>query len=127
MSDLPNPMFPLSPVSLPRGSLHRQDGSAGAARATPGGCGVEVVWARHLDEVRQAQRLRYDVFVTEMGARLKSPLEGHDIDVFDDYCEHLLVRDSGTGQAIGTYRVLTPAQLSKHGGPAALTAIPSSI
>ena len=35
---------------------------------------MEVVWARHLDEVRQAQRLRYDVFVTEMGARLKSPL-----------------------------------------------------
>ncbi|MGE5331881.1 MAG: GNAT family N-acetyltransferase [Nitrospirota bacterium] len=115
MSDLPNPMFPLSPVSLPRGSLHRQDGSAGAARTTPGGCGVEVVWARHLDEVRQAQRLRYDVFVTEMGARLKSPLEGHDIDVFDDYCEHLLVRDSGTGQAIGTYRVLTPEQARRAG------------
>ena len=115
MSDLPNPMFPLSPVSLPRGSLHRQDGSAGAARATPGGGGVEVVWARHLDEVRQAQRLRYDVFVTEMGARLKSPLEGHDIDVFDDYCEHLLVRDSGTGQAIGTYRVLTPEQARRAG------------
>ncbi|MEZ5719742.1 MAG: GNAT family N-acyltransferase [Burkholderiaceae bacterium] len=115
MSDLPNPMFPLSPVSLPRGSLHRQDGSAGAARATPGCSGVEVVWARHLDEVRQAQRLRYDVFVTEMGARLKSPLEGHDIDVFDDYCEHLLVRDSGTGQAIGTYRVLTPEQARRAG------------
>ena len=115
MSDLPNPMFPLSPVSLPRGSLHRQDGSAGAARATPGGCGVEVVWARYLDGVWPAQRLRYDVFVTEMGARLKSPLEGHDIDVFDDYCEHLLVRDSGTGQAIGTYRVLTPEQARRAG------------
>ena len=114
MSDLPNPTRPLSPVSLPRGSLHRPYRSNGAAHPVPGG-GVEVVWARHLDEVRQAQRLRYEVFVTEMGARLKSPIEGHDIDIFDDFCEHLLVRDSGTGQVIGTYRVLTPEQARRAG------------
>ena len=115
MNDLPNPMLPLSPVSLPRGSLHRQGASEGAAHTALGGNGVEVVWARHLDEVRQAQRLRYEVFVTEMGARLKSPIEGHDIDIFDDFCEHLLVRDSGTGQVIGTYRVLTPEQARRAG------------
>ncbi len=114
MSDLPNPTRPLSPVSLPRGSLHRPYRSNGAAHPVPGG-GVEVVWARHLDEVRQAQRLRYEVFATEMGARLKPTIKGHDIDIFDDFCEHLLVRDLGTGQVVGTYRVLTPEQARRAG------------
>lgn len=115
MNDLPSPTLPLSPVSLPRGSLHRQDRPGGEAIAVPGRVGVEVAWARHLDEVREAQRLRYEVFVDEMGARLKSPIAGHDIDIFDDYCEHLLVRDVQTRAVIGTYRVLTPAQALRVG------------
>jgi hypothetical protein len=77
--------------------------------------GIAVSWARHQDEVRAAQRLRYDVFAGEMGARLHSPLPGHDIDLFDNYCEHLLVRDSRTEQVIGTYRVLTPVQAKRVG------------
>src|SRR5262245_30445940 len=32
--------------------------------------GIRVSWARHLDEVRAAQRLRNAVFACEMGARL---------------------------------------------------------
>ena len=31
MKELPNPTFPLSPVALPRGSLHRTDQSAAGA------------------------------------------------------------------------------------------------
>jgi len=77
--------------------------------------GVEVAWARHLDEVREAQRLRFDVFASEMGARLQTALPGHDVDLFDDYCEHLLVRDTQSRQVIGTYRVLTPAQAQRVG------------
>ena len=77
--------------------------------------GLLVSWARHQDEVRAAQRLRFDVFAREMGARLTTPLEDHDIDLFDDYCEHLLVREETTGQVIGTYRVLTPAQALRVG------------
>jgi len=77
---------------------------------------VEVSWARHQDEVRQAQRLRFQVFATEMGARLTTPIAGHDVDLFDDYCEHLLVRDVLSRQVIGTYRVLTPAQARRVGG-----------
>jgi putative hemolysin len=76
---------------------------------------LSVSWARHLDEVRSAQRLRYSVFCHEMGARLKTPIPGHDIDLFDDYCEHLLVRDSASDQVVGTYRVLTPAQAKRVG------------
>ena len=66
--------------------------------------GLAVSWARHHDEVRQAQRLRYNVFANEMGARLPTSIAGHDIDLFDDYCEHLLVRDVFSGAVIGTYR-----------------------
>jgi putative hemolysin len=112
MNELPTPTLPLSPVSLPRGSLHRPDHVVPAPSAGP----VEVSWARHQDEVRQAQRLRYAVFAGEMGARLATSVPGHDIDLFDDYCEHLLVRDGATQEVIGTYRVLTPAQARRVGG-----------
>ena len=76
---------------------------------------VVVAWARNLDEVREAQRLRHAVFAGEMGARLSTSVPGHDIDLFDDYCEHLLVRDADSGQVVGTYRVLTPAQARRAG------------
>lgn len=82
-----------------------------------------MLWARHTDEVRSAQRLRHDVFVGEMGARLTPPPSapaGHDVDLFDDFCEHLLVRtlatDEAPAQVIGTYRVLTPTAARRAGG-----------
>jgi putative hemolysin len=90
---------------------------------SPARARLEVVWARHEDEVREAQRLRYEVFAEEMGARLSVPKgspAGHDIDVFDAYCEHLLVRAAGRdgepGPVIGTYRVLTPEAARRIGG-----------
>jgi putative hemolysin len=86
-----------------------------AAPATPA-TDLCVGWARHQDEVREAQRLRYDVFAREMGARLPQQIPGHDIDLFDDYCEHLLVREARSQQVIGTYRVLTPTQAQRVGG-----------
>lgn len=115
MSDLPNPTMPLSPATLPRGSLHRPCGTEGMGIGASAHGGVEVAWARHLDEVREAQRLRFEVFASEMGARLQTTIPLHDIDLFDDYCEHLLVRDQQTRQVIGTYRVLTPAQAKRVG------------
>ena len=80
-----------------------------------GGKGLSVTWASHQDEVRAAQRLRFDVFAGEMGARLNTPIPGHDVDLFDNYCEHLIVRDQLTQQVIGTYRVLTPVQAKRVG------------
>ncbi|QNP49215.1 GNAT family N-acetyltransferase [Diaphorobacter aerolatus] len=115
MNDLPSPTMPLSPVSLPRGSLHRSSDAKHVESAAQARGGIEVSWARHLDEVREAQKLRYDVFVSEMGAQLNTPVAGHDIDLFDDFCEHLLVRDALTRQVIGTYRVLTPVQARRVG------------
>ena len=116
MKELPNPTFALSPLNLPRGSLHpAQSNSVVDFMPRRAKGAIEVSWAKHQDEVREAQRLRFDIFGTEMGARLSSKVPGHDIDLFDDYCEHLLVRASETGQVIGTYRVLTPEQAKRVG------------
>jgi putative hemolysin len=58
-----------------------------------------------------------------MGARLSVPKgapAGHDIDMFDPFCEHLLIRAEGVdgeqGPVIGTYRVLTPESAQRVGG-----------
>ncbi|WP_405571692.1 GNAT family N-acetyltransferase [Streptomyces phaeochromogenes] len=67
-----------------------------------------VTLARDEADVRAAQRLRHDVFAGEMGALLSSSQTGLDVDAFDAYCDHLLVRDTTTGQAVGTYRLLPP-------------------
>ena len=84
---------------------------------------LNVSWASSESEVREAQALRYEVFAVEMGARLARPKHapaGLDIDLFDAYCEHLLVRAEGDdgepGAVIGTYRVLTPAAAKRAGG-----------
>ena len=117
MKELPNPTFPISQIGLPRGSLHQShqdESSPGSTKISKSA--IKVSWAKHLDEVRDAQRLRYQVFANEMGARLPVTMAGHDIDLFDDYCEHLLVRDGQSGEVIGTYRVLTPAQSKRVGG-----------
>lgn len=98
---------------LPKPSTGRLAPSA--LTGTGASAGLQVTWARHLDEVRAAQRLRYEVFAGEMGARLPTTVPGHDIDLFDDYCEHLLVRDEATHAVIGTYRVLTPVQARRVG------------
>jgi putative hemolysin len=119
MKELPNPTFYLSQVASPlflRGSLCPGSHTVIPAPVQKLPMGkITVGWARHQDEVRQAQRLRYQVFALEMGARLPKTLPGHDIDLFDDYCEHLLVRDEASGDVIGTYRVLTPTQAKRVG------------
>jgi len=88
---------------------------AHAPQAMPDAPRIQVSWARHQDEVREAQRLRHQVFAGEMGARLPSALAGHDIDLFDDYCEHLIVRAGPSGPVVGTYRLLTPTQARRAG------------
>jgi putative hemolysin len=119
MRELPNPTFALSPLSLPRGLLHRpaeyfQSVSQPKPPEAERGA-LLVSWAKHQDEVRQVQRLRYQIFADEMGARLKTSVPGHDIDLFDNYCEHLLVRDEITREVVGTYRLLTPVQAKRVG------------
>ncbi len=119
MRELPNPTFDLSPISLPRGLLHRPSKAFQPVQSPvvsqTKDRSLVVTWAKHQDEVRQVQRLRYRVFAQEMGARLSTSIPGHDIDLFDNYCEHLMVCDEVTGEVVGTYRLLTPAQAKRVG------------
>lgn len=124
MRELPQPTFPFSklgPTGAPWGPPVAQPVAASDRREDR--ARFEVVWASSEEEVRQAQRLRYLVFAQEMGARLTVPKgtpAGHDVDLFDAYCEHLLVRATGEGGApgpvVGTYRVLTPDAARRVGG-----------
>ena len=119
MKELPNPTFALSPLSLPKGLRQRSLSFFSGSRAAPAApvepAALTVSWAKHADEIRQAQRLRFRVFADEMGARLNTTVPGHDVDLFDNYCEHLLVRDQVTREVVGTYRLLTPAQAIRVG------------
>jgi len=90
--------------------LQERTGQEGRARKQ-----FRVAMARHQDEVREAQRLRWKVFGEEMGARLTTPEPGLDIDFYDAYCEHLLVRDPDSGEVVGTYRILSPDAAKRVG------------
>lgn len=68
--------------------------------------------------IEAAQRLRYDVFSTEPGFALTAA-HGHpglDADRFDEYCDHLLVRDDDSGGLVGCYRMLPPTGAIAAGG-----------
>lgn len=67
-------------------------------------------------EILEAQKLRYRVFADEMGARLPSRTPGVDRDIYDPFCEHLIVRDEVEGRIVGTYRILSPSSARKVGG-----------
>jgi putative hemolysin len=123
MRDLPMPTFPIADLSAPVAPRRSLRPGVEAPGSDAAAAGLEVVWARDEEDVRAAQRLRYRVFADEMGASLSVPAGSpahHDIDLFDPFCEHLLVRAPGAdgepGPVIGTYRVLTPANAKRVGG-----------
>ena len=70
---------------------------------------LHVALAATESEILEAQKLRWRVFADEMGARLPSRTPGVDRDLYDPYCEHLIVRDEDCGRIVGTYRILSPA------------------
>lgn len=65
--------------------------------------------------IEAAQRLRYEVFSTEPGFALTGSA-GLDADRFDEYCDHLLVRDDDSDQLVGCYRMLPPTGAIAAGG-----------
>jgi len=75
----------------------------------------QITWASTPNEIKEAQRLRFKVFAEEMGANLAQNSEGLDVDEFDAYCDHLLIRDQETLKVVGTYRVLPPHKAQEIG------------
>lgn len=121
-AQLPQPPLAYEAYRLPSQQLRGGPAAVAVATTCVGGQ-FDVVWASSPAEVREAQRLRYRVFVEEMRARpnlAEGATHGFDRDRFDPYCDHLLVRArSGAGRAgpvIGTYRVLPPAGARRAGG-----------
>lgn len=66
--------------------------------------------------IEAAQRLRYEVFSTEPGFTLTPAPDGLDADRFDEFCDHLLVRDDNSGALVGCYRMLPPTGAIAAGG-----------
>ncbi len=79
-------------------------------------------------EIRVAQRLRYLVFHDELGVKLSAENRNSGIerDVFDEFCDHLLVIRTGgehdpelaveDGTVIGTYRLLRQSIAAQNAG-----------
>ncbi|HEX3590908.1 MAG TPA: GNAT family N-acyltransferase [Pseudonocardiaceae bacterium] len=85
------------------------------ASADTAGRHYSLLVARDDAEVRAAQRLRYQVFAEEMGADLHTTVAGLDVDEFDEFCDHLVVRDETSGDIVGTYRMLPPDRAADAG------------
>jgi putative hemolysin len=79
-----------------------------------GGSRLSIGLARTAAEIEEAQRLRWQVFAEEIGACLDSEY-GIDRDMFDSYCDHLIVRDVESDIVVGTYRILSPGGARKAG------------
>jgi putative hemolysin len=64
-----------------------------------------------------AQRLRYEVFVRELGG--SGEMVDHDArlerDRFDDFGDHLLLRDETRGEVVGVYRLMREDQAAEAG------------
>lgn len=77
----------------------------------------EVKIATDAAEIEEAQRLRFQVFNVELNKGLQSShARGLDVDEFDPFCDHLIVRDLKSGDVVGTYRLMRGAQARQHVG-----------
>ncbi len=78
----------------------------------------EVRLARTPQDLQAAQRLRYDVFVTELGGG--GALVDHDArlerDHLDPYFDHLLLSDRRSGEVVGVYRLMQVENAARAGG-----------
>ena len=78
----------------------------------------EASFAQTDADLRAAQRLRYEVFVKELGAAGQGV--DHDArletDHFDAFADHLLLRNNRDGEVVGVYRLLNSEQARKAGG-----------
>ncbi len=73
--------------------------------------------ARSAEEIRLAQKLRFEVFNLELNEGLvESYLTGLDEDPFDEVCDHLIVEHLSSRQVVGTYRLQTGMNAAAYRG-----------
>ncbi|UJF35987.1 GNAT family N-acetyltransferase [Paenibacillus hexagrammi] len=78
----------------------------GQAQSAQQHSNLQVRLAIGSNELEQALRLRYQIFVEEEQNSLLKNDEGLETDSYDAYCDHLIVKDLDTDQVVGTYRLL---------------------
>jgi putative hemolysin len=112
------------PGATPKAGMHRNLG----LDPVLGRLGsLEVRLATTAKEIRRAQRLRFNVFYSEMSAAPNpaSLLARRDFDEYDAICDHLLVIDhevepkrfrKAKPQVVGTYRLLRQDMADRHFG-----------
>ena len=73
--------------------------------------------AHTAEDLRAAQRLRYQVFVAELGGTglLVDHSAGLEQDALDPFCDHLLLIDIRTDRVVGVYRLLRPEKAQEAG------------
>lgn len=82
---------------------------------------ISVRLSRNEEEVRAAQRLRYEIFYREYGAKPvgDTETEGRDYDRYDAFADHLIVVDDRiadpASRIVGTYRLLRTEQARSAG------------
>ncbi len=70
------------------------------------------------EELQAAQRLRYEVFVAELGGggALVDHQQRLERDRFDPYFDHMILTQNATGRVVGVYRVLRSEGAEAAGG-----------
>ena len=86
-----------------------------SADASPSASKLTLSLASTAEEVREVQRLRYKVFIDAMNLSALANAEGLDKDEFDEFCDHLIVRDNKTLNVVGTYRIMSPHAARRMG------------
>lgn len=80
--------------------------------------GLQVRLANCNEDLLAAQRLRYEVFVEELGGG--GPLVDHDArlerDHFDPFFDHLLLIEQASGDVVGVYRLMRHEDANRAGG-----------
>lgn len=77
----------------------------------------EVKIAQTQREIREALRLRYEIFKVEMTGSLKPPKAYElDTDIYDKFCDHLIVKDKIKNKTVGTYRLLLGSKVNRDLG-----------
>lgn len=93
------PPYPILPAQIP--SLEMKSGP------------YEADFARTPEELDRVLRLRFNIFNLELGEGLDASYESKmDRDAYDAQCHHLIVRDTRTGELIGTYRMQSHSMAS---------------
>jgi len=77
----------------------------------------QVKIAETAEEVKGAQRLRFEVFNLEMNEGLSSSWEtGLDQDQYDEHADHLIAIAKANNKIVGTYRMLRKSVANQNGG-----------